>query len=133
MEMENLEDDLYEKDNNLKQKKLLILRAEYDKISTDESAKSLMWLKQDYHDHSKKAEKPLAWTIKKHKTDWTINSISALHRNLTTDLLDINICFNDFYESLYRSECNQDSDAQETFLYGLQFQSFSDNIKKWIR
>lgn len=51
MEMENLENqikilenDLYAKDDPLKEKELIILRAKYNKMSTDESAKSLMWL-----------------------------------------------------------------------------------------
>ncbi len=128
MEMENLENqikilenDLFAKDDPLKQKELIILRAKYNKISTDESAKSLMWLKQGYHDQDEKPGKLLAWRIKKQQTDRAINSIRTPQGILTIDPLEINTCFKDFYESLYRSECNQDLDTQETFLDQLQF------------
>lgn len=113
----------------MKQKELLILRAKYNKMSTDESAKSLMWLKQAYLDQGEKAGKLLAWRIKKQQTDRAINSIRTPQGDLTIDPLEINTCFKIFYESLYRSECNQDSDAQETFLDQLQFQLLSDDIK----
>lgn len=48
---------------------LIILSAKYNKMSTDESAKSLMWLKQGYHDQGEKAGKLSAWRIKKLQTD----------------------------------------------------------------
>lgn len=98
-------------------------------MSTDESAKSLMWLKQGYYDQGEKPGKLLAWRIKKQQTDRAINSIRTPQGILTIDPQEINTCFKDFYESLYKSECNQDSDTQETFLDRLQFQSLSDDIK----
>ena len=64
-QIKTLENDLYVKDDDLKQKELLILRAKYNKMSTDGSAKSLTWLKQAYHDQGEKAGKLLAWRIKK--------------------------------------------------------------------
>lgn len=119
---------MYAKDDPLKKKELIILRAKYNKMSTDESDKSLMWLKQGYHYQGEKPGKLLVWR-KKQQTDRAINSIRTPQGILTINPQEINTCFKDFYETLYRSECNQNSDTQETFLDQLQFQSLSDDIK----
>ena len=105
--MENLENqikilrkDLYAKNDPVKQKELIILKAKYNKMSTDESAKSLMWLKQGYHDQGEKPGKLSAWRIKNQQTDRAINSIRTPQGTLTIDPLEINTCFKDFHESL---------------------------------
>ena len=69
-------------------------------MSTDESAKSLMWLKQGYHDQGEKPGKLSAWRIKNQQTDRAINSIRTPQGTLTIDPLEINTCFKDFHESL---------------------------------
>lgn len=68
---------------------MLILGAKYNKMSTNESAKNLMWLKQGYHDQVEKP-KLLAWRIKKQQTDWAINSIRTPQEILTIDPQEIN-------------------------------------------
>lgn len=55
--------DINENDDPTKQRDLLLLGAEYNKLSADKAAKSLIWLKQNYHDQGEKAGKLLAWRI----------------------------------------------------------------------
>lgn len=44
--MKSLEIDINNKDDPEKQKQLLILRMDYNKLTSDKAAKSLLWLNQ---------------------------------------------------------------------------------------
>lgn len=61
-----LEIDLKESDDPTKQRDLLLLRTKYNKLLAEKTAKSLMWLKQQYYEESEKAGKLLAWRVKKY-------------------------------------------------------------------
>lgn len=59
----SLEIDINNKDDPEKQKQLLILRMEYNKLTSDKAAKSLLWLNRAFYDQGEKAGKLLAWRI----------------------------------------------------------------------
>lgn len=65
------------------------MRANYDKLTSDKVAKSLMLTKQTYYDQGEKAGKLLAWRIKKMKSERTINSIKLKSGKLTMDPIEI--------------------------------------------
>ena len=108
---------------------LSVLRAKYDKLSSDNVARSLMWTKQTYYDQGKKAGKLLARKIKKIQAERTISSIKLITGNLTTDPLQINNNFRDFYEMLCKSETAENVTEQNAFLDQLTFQKISDDEK----
>lgn len=85
-------------DNNPeKLRNLSIMRANYDKLTTDKVAKSLLWTEQAYYDQGKKAGKLLAWRIKKMQSERTINNIKLKSVFLTTDPAEINNNFRVFF------------------------------------
>ena len=106
-----------------------MLRAKYDKLTTDKVAKGLMWTKQTYYDQGEKAGKLLAWRIKKIQAERAINCIKSSSGTMTMDLLEINNTFRDFYESIYTSECTRDKTAQSIFLEQLHFRTISNDDK----
>uniref|UniRef100_A0A669DA51 Reverse transcriptase domain-containing protein n=1 Tax=Oreochromis niloticus TaxID=8128 RepID=A0A669DA51_ORENI len=129
-QIKSLELDLNVSDDSTKQSELLRLRTEYNKLSSDAAAKSLMWLRQSYYDQGEKAGRLLAWRIKKMQSERAINSIKTSSGNVTVDPLEINDSFREFYEKLYKSECAQASEEQDIFLDQLQFQTLTENTKQ---
>uniref|UniRef100_A0AAR2INH7 Reverse transcriptase domain-containing protein n=1 Tax=Pygocentrus nattereri TaxID=42514 RepID=A0AAR2INH7_PYGNA len=117
-------------DDSIKQSKLLRMRTEYNKLSTDAAAKSLMWLRQSYYDQGEKAGKLLAWRIKKMQSERAINSIKTSSGRITVDPSEINDSFRQFYENLYKSDCFHASEERDIFLDQLQFQTLTENTKQ---
>lgn len=128
-QIKSLETDLNENDDSTKQRELLLLRTQYNKLSADKAANSLLWLKQSYYDQGEKAGKLLAWRIKKMQSDRSINSVINSSGDLTVDPQEINNCFREFFEHLYRSECIQASEERDQFLCQLQFLELTEDLK----
>lgn len=91
-QIKSLEIDINNNNDPEKQKRLLILRTEYNKLTSDKAAKSLLWLNQAFYDQGEKAGKLLAWRIKKR----AINGITTQSGEISDDPLDINNTFKDF-------------------------------------
>lgn len=81
---------------------LSIMRAKFDRLSSDRVARSLRWTKQT--DQGEKVSELLAWRTKKVQVEKAINDIKSSTGNLTTASLDINNHFHHFHEMLYKSE-----------------------------
>ena len=129
-QIKSLEIDINNKDDPEKQKRLLILRTEYNKLTSDRAAKSLLWLNQAFYDQGEKAGKLLAWRIKKMQSERAINAITTKSGEISNDPQDINNTFKEFYQSLYRSECSPMPACRDTFLNHLQFKSLTDDVKE---
>lgn len=125
-----MELDLNASDDPIKQSELLRLRTEYNKLSSDAAAKSLMWLKQSYYDQGEKAGKLLAWWIKKIQSERAINNIKTPSGKVTVDPSEINDSFRQFYENLYTSDCCHTSEEQDLFLDQLQFQTLTEDTQQ---
>lgn len=128
-QIKTLELDLYENNDEDKQQQLTVMRAEYNKLTTDRVAKILLWTRQAYYDQGEKPSKLLAWQVKKMQAERTINSIKTMSGDLTTDPIEINATFRNFYELLYKSEY-AGATQQQAFLDQLQFQSLSEDEKE---
>lgn len=92
-QIKSLELDLYTRDDPIKQNDLLRLRTEYNKLSSDAGAKSLMWLKQSHYDQGEKAGKLLAWRIKKMQSSikiYTNQDVFKFQKNETHSLINSN-------------------------------------------
>lgn len=70
---------------------------EYDKLTSDKAAKSLLWLNQAFHDQGEKAGKLLAWRIKKRRSERAINGITTQSGEISNDPQDVNDTFKEFY------------------------------------
>lgn len=79
MQIKSLEIDINNKDDPEKQKRLLILRTEYNKLTSDKAAKSLLWLNQAFYDQGEKARKLLVWRIKKIQSERASQSREILN------------------------------------------------------
>lgn len=129
-QIKSLELDLNASDDPITQSELLRLRTEYNKLSSDAAAKSLMWLKQSYYDQGEKAGKLLAWRIKKIQSERAINNIKTPSGKVTVDPSEINDSFRQFYENLYTSDCCHTSEEQDLFLDQLQFQTLTEDTQQ---
>lgn len=56
-QIKSLEIDINKHEDYGKQKQLLVLRAQYNKLTSDKAAKSLLWLNQAFYDQGEKASK----------------------------------------------------------------------------
>lgn len=61
------------------------------------------------------------------KSGRAINNIKTPVGDITSDPLEINNTFREFYESLYASECPDDLVKQNSFLNQLNFQTLSES------
>lgn len=128
-QIKKAEIEIYNNNDPEKLHNLSVMRASYDKLTTDKVAKSLMWTKQTYYDQGEKAGKLLAWRIKKMQAERAIASVKTMSGNLTRDPLEINNNFRDFYKLTYKSEYPENKEAQNTFLDQLQFRTISEEEK----
>ena len=126
-QIKSLENEIYKNNDTGKLLNLSVLRAKYDKLTSDNVAKSLIWTKQAYYDQGEKPSKLLAWRVKKIQAERTISSIKSTSDNLITDPREINNIFRNFYELLYKSEYAESREDQNTFLDQLQFQRISED------
>lgn len=121
-----IEQQLFNRYDPLKQKEILILKAQYNELTSSKIVKNLMWLKQSYYDQGEKNGKLLAWRIKKIQTDRTINSIIDENGEDIVDSQEINNVLKAYYENLYKSEYANFSERQNSFLDKLNFPTLSN-------
>ena len=129
--VKKLEEELHHNDTPEKQQELLFLKSQYNELTTNKIASSLLWLKQSYYDQGEKAGKLLAWRLKRIQTDRAINSVKLQDGKILIDPSEINTAFKEFYENLYKSEYSSlnSSGKQKEFLDKLQFPSITEEAK----
>uniref|UniRef100_A0A3Q3BAI7 Reverse transcriptase domain-containing protein n=1 Tax=Kryptolebias marmoratus TaxID=37003 RepID=A0A3Q3BAI7_KRYMA len=135
MEMLKLEEQIKETELELnlkgskeKQQELLILRAKYDKLSTNKASSEIFRLKQSYYDQGEKAGKLLAWRIKALQNERAINEIISENEN-TTDPQKINDLFKDYYSKLYTSKGHIPQASLDSFLNSVNIPTLSEIAK----
>lgn len=116
-QIKSLEIDINNKDDPEKQKRLLTLRTEHNKLTSDKAAKSLLWLNQAFYDQGEKI-----------RSERAINGIIMQSGEMSNNQ-DINNAFKEFYQSLYRSVCSPTSAYRDTFLNHLQFSTLMEEVK----
>lgn len=129
--VKKLEQELHHNDNPEKQQELILLKSQYNELTTNKIASSLLWLKQSYYDQGEKAGKLLAWRLKKVQTDRAINSVKLQDGKILIDPSEINTAFKEFYEDLYKSEYSplNSSGKQKEFLDKLHFPTLTEEAK----
>ena len=105
--IKTLQEKVYEKSDPQMESELLILRAEYDKLSASRAASSLLRLKQSFFEHGDKSGKLLAWQIRQLETKTSITTIISNGEDIV-DPIEINNAFRGYYIELYdtKSEIN---------------------------
>lgn len=96
------------------------MKSQYNELTTNKIAFSLLWLKQSYYDQGEKAGKLLAWRLKRIQTDR--DSVKLQDGKILIDPSEINTAFTEFYKDLYKSEYSSpnSSQKQKEFLDKLQ-------------
>lgn len=110
-----LQRKVYEDKNPQAEKELLILRAEYDKLSSARAAASLLRLNQTFYEQGDKTGKLLAWQIKQLETKLPITTIIS-DGHVVVDPVEINDSFRAYYEELYATENEIDLQQLHSFL-----------------
>lgn len=88
---------------------LMLLKAQYEELSTSKAENSLIRLKQSYY----------CWRIKKLDADRAITAFQTQSGAKSKDPQEINDTFSIYYKILYRSESSENLETQSEFLDGL--------------
>lgn len=88
-DIKDLELEVTDDSSREKQQKLAILKAKYNKLSTNKVLAGLIRLKQTYYDQGEKAGKLLAWRLKTEQNARNITEIVTANVDKTLDLLAI--------------------------------------------
>uniref|UniRef100_A0A1A8URJ6 Reverse transcriptase domain-containing protein n=1 Tax=Nothobranchius furzeri TaxID=105023 RepID=A0A1A8URJ6_NOTFU len=116
--LKNLQKKVNERYNPTSEKELLILKAEYEKLSTLRAAASLQRLRQSFYEQGEKPGKLLAWQIKRLETKIPITNLRSQGNNII-EPSEINNIIRDYYEKLYSPKTVKMQDITE-FLDKLQ-------------
>uniref|UniRef100_A0A1A8RRR0 Reverse transcriptase domain-containing protein n=1 Tax=Nothobranchius rachovii TaxID=451742 RepID=A0A1A8RRR0_9TELE len=116
--LKNLQKKVNERHNPTSEKELLILKAEYEKLSTLRAAASLQRLRQSFYEQGEKPGKVLAWQIKRLETKIPITNLRSQGNNII-EPSEINNVIRDYYEKLYSPKTVKMQDITE-FLDKLQ-------------
>lgn len=128
IQIKKLEENMFQQQSGdvVMEQRLLLLRTQYNEISANKAAISVLKLKQSFYDQGERPGRLLAWRIRQQQTERAISYIEDDKGNLITDPTEINNAFQRFYEKLYSSEWSSDSDKQNLFLNNLNIPRISE-------
>lgn len=133
--MEDLQNKLKEMENKHKQSPKLNnfdeirqIRNEINDLSTQDTRKKLMFLKQKYYESGSKSMKILAWRLKKKIAENTVTKIKdPTTKKLTNKLSEIHKSFEVFYKSLYTKVHGGKDNEIDSFLNSLDLPALTEN------
>lgn len=128
--IKDLEEDIFKQDTPELRHKLLLLKAEFNDISTNKAAANITRLKQTYYDQGEKAGRLLAWRIKAQQNEGRINKIETIDGQNTTIPTEINNAFRNYYEDLYKSTPPENTHHYKKCMDEIQIQSLSEEDSK---
>ena len=128
-DIKELELEITGDDSREKQQKLAILKAKYNRLSTNKALAGLIRLKQTYYDQGEKAGKLLAWRLKTQQNERIITEIVTANGDKTSDPQKINTLFETYYTQLYSSECLVTNESYQDFFDQLTLPSLSEEAK----
>lgn len=129
-DIKELEEEITILNTNETKQKLDILRAQYNELSANKAASSLMKLKQTFYDQGEKAGKLLAWRIKSLQNERAVFELESEAGKPITNLQDINKNFQTFYSKLYTSETKATPHSLDEFLNQIDIPKLDDNAQK---
>ena len=127
--IKTLQEKVYEKSDPQMEGELLILRAEYDKLSASRAASSLLRLRQSFFEQGDKSGKLLAWQIRQFETKTSITTIVSNGEDIV-DPIEINDAFRYYYKELYDSKNKINSQNLNSFLAELSLPNLPNEDKE---
>lgn len=127
--IKTLQGKIYEKSDPQVESELLILRAEYDKLSASKAASSLMRLKQSFFEQGDESGKLLAWQMKQLEVKTSITTVITNER-VIVDHIEINDAFRGYYTELYNTKNDINSQNLNRFLDELPIPHFPNALKE---
>ena len=100
-------------------KEKLLLKAEYDNLSIKQTERLFFKSRQKFYEHGEKAGKLLAHQIRQSSATSAIPEINTSTGERTTNPIEVNKQFKQYYEALYTSESTADPSSIQAFLDGL--------------
>ena len=129
-EIKKLEDEYYQSGSQDVHQRLLLLRTQYNEISTTRALSSLLRLKQTFYDQGEKPGRVLAWRIKQLQNERLLTSLQNDNDEDIVDPIEINENFKTFYEKLYSSEIGLNTSEMNNFLDNIHIPKISEVIKE---
>ena len=111
---------------------LTVKRIQYNNLCTTKAEAALARTSYHCYQYGNKTGKLLAWQIKKEDSDKIVHSIITDDGRSLTESLEINAEFQNFYETLYKSEYNTNNIAAERFLERLDLPQINTADKSWL-
>lgn len=130
--MRTLQEEVFTNRNPGAEKELLLLRAEYEKVSVTRATSSMLRLNQAFYEHGEKPGKLLAWQTKQLETRRTVTSVINDSSETITDPSGINNTLWIYYENIYKSQTEFDPQAQKTFMDRLNIPTFPQEFAEQL-
>lgn len=108
-------------------KKRLDLKTRFDLLTTHSAEYSLLKQKTLFYVHGDKSDKMMANLLKSSNARQSISNVQLSNGRITSDHMEINKAFRDFYQQLYSSESQADSKEISNFLNSLNILKLSSN------
>uniref|UniRef100_A0A3B5RAA6 Reverse transcriptase domain-containing protein n=1 Tax=Xiphophorus maculatus TaxID=8083 RepID=A0A3B5RAA6_XIPMA len=105
----------------------LVLQAEFDVLMTQHTTELLLQSGAQFYEHGDKAGKLLAHQIRRVSASRHISQIQTT-QGITTDPMEINLAFKDFYRSLYSSECTPSVTDFDNFFNNLEVPTINQGV-----
>uniref|UniRef100_A0A1A8AUT3 Reverse transcriptase domain-containing protein n=2 Tax=Nothobranchius furzeri TaxID=105023 RepID=A0A1A8AUT3_NOTFU len=131
-EIKTLEELVFKSRDPVTEKKLLILKAQYNKESADRAASNILRLNQSFYEQGEKPGKILAWQIKQLEVQKNITSIVSSKGEMIIDPMEINKAFRNYYEKLYESQDRSDQTSRNAFLDKINIPTIADDLKQQL-
>lgn len=129
--IKTLQEKVFRKSDPSLETELLILRAEYNKLSSTRAASSLLTLNQTFYEQGDKSGKLLAWQIKQLEKQTPITNIIS-NKKVIVDPSEINNIFKQYYKDLYDAGDEVDSQRLGEFLDDLVMPHVSGEHKQMM-
>lgn len=123
------QEKVFQNNDPVTAKELLLLRAEYEKQSSFKAASSLLRLKQSFYEQGDRAGKLLAWQIKQLESKTIITTLENKGQTIVSPK-EINNAFKEYYQSLYNTETNCNIQTMNEVLDRLNTPTISEEQKK---
>ena len=131
-ELSSLEKVYKETASSLTLNNIMKLKFEYNSILSNHVSKMILKMQQKHFELNDKPDSLLARQLKGLQAKRAIHKIKTNTGNVTTDPIEINECFSDFYKELYTSKITSDVSQISDFLSSLNLPKLNTSARETL-
>lgn len=111
-------------------KEKIALKTQYDLLTVEKTEKQLLWSKRHFYEYGEKTGRLLAYQLKCKSASRMIPQIRNSLQVPTTDPVEINNTFREYYSDLYTSAYPHDPSPMMDFLNNLNFPELKEDVRE---